>query len=166
MAEGSHPGPVVAASATTAPRLHVAGKARYIDDEPEWPGLLHLAFGVSTEASATIEGIDLAAVRAAPGVVAVLPPPIFPAPTMSRLLRAMIACWPMAKCCGWASRCSSWRRPVAARRQAARLGTDHLWFAPADPDHRAGPRRAEPDRTDPAHGAWRRHQALGQRRIA
>jgi xanthine dehydrogenase large subunit len=51
--------------------LHVAGKARYIDDEPEWPGLLHLAFGVSTEASATIEGIDLSAVRAAPGVVAV-----------------------------------------------------------------------------------------------
>jgi len=51
--------------------LHVAGKARYIDDEPEAPHLLHLAFGVSSEARARITGMDLDAVRAAPGVVAV-----------------------------------------------------------------------------------------------
>ncbi len=51
--------------------LHVTGAARYIDDEPEPPRLLHLAFGLSSEAHARIIGIDLAAVRAAPGVVAV-----------------------------------------------------------------------------------------------
>ncbi len=51
--------------------LHVAGQARYIDDEPELPGLLHLAFGTSTKARAQIVAMDLAAVRAAPGVVAV-----------------------------------------------------------------------------------------------
>ena len=51
--------------------LHVAGKARYIDDKPEAPHLLHLAFGVSSEARARITGMDLDAVRAAPGVVAV-----------------------------------------------------------------------------------------------
>jgi xanthine dehydrogenase large subunit len=51
--------------------LHVAGKARYIDDEPETPDMLHLAFGVSREARARIVGMDLSAVRAAPGVMAV-----------------------------------------------------------------------------------------------
>lgn len=51
--------------------LHVAGKARYIDDEPETPDMLHLAFGVSSEARARIVEMDLSAVRAAPGVVAV-----------------------------------------------------------------------------------------------
>ena len=52
-------------------RLHVSGAARYIDDEPETGDLLHLAFGVSTQAHARITALDLAAVRAAPGVVAV-----------------------------------------------------------------------------------------------
>lgn len=52
-------------------RLHVAGLARYVDDEPEWPGTLHLAFGLSSEARARITGMDLSAVRAFPGVVAV-----------------------------------------------------------------------------------------------
>ena len=51
--------------------LHVAGTARYIDDEPEPADLLHLAFGLSNQAHARITAIDLAAVRAAPGVVAV-----------------------------------------------------------------------------------------------
>jgi xanthine dehydrogenase large subunit len=51
--------------------LHVAGQARYIDDEPETPDLLHLAFGTSTHARARIVAMDLDAVRAAPGVVAV-----------------------------------------------------------------------------------------------
>ena len=52
-------------------RLHVSGTARYIDDEPEAGDLLHLAFGLSTMAHARITGMDLAAVRAAPGVVGV-----------------------------------------------------------------------------------------------
>jgi len=52
--------------------LHVTGAARYIDDESEPADLLHLAFGLSAHAHARITGMDLAAVRAAPGVVAVL----------------------------------------------------------------------------------------------
>lgn len=51
--------------------LHVAGVARYVDDEPELPGTLHLAFGLSSEARARIVAMDLDAVRAFPGVVAV-----------------------------------------------------------------------------------------------
>lgn len=51
--------------------LHVTGAARYVDDEPEPADLLHLAFGQSSETHAAIVAIDLSAVRAAPGVVAV-----------------------------------------------------------------------------------------------
>ena len=51
--------------------LHVSGAARYVDDIPEPQGLLHLAFGQSTKAHARILSMDLAPVRAAPGVVAV-----------------------------------------------------------------------------------------------
>jgi xanthine dehydrogenase large subunit len=51
--------------------LHVTGQARYVDDLPLPEGTLHLAFGLSTEAHARIGSMDLAAVRAAPGVVAV-----------------------------------------------------------------------------------------------
>ncbi|MBW8743856.1 MAG: xanthine dehydrogenase molybdopterin binding subunit [Sphingomonas sp.] len=50
---------------------HAAGSARYADDMPEPNGMLHLAFGKSSEAHAAIVAIDLSAVRAAPGVVAV-----------------------------------------------------------------------------------------------
>ncbi|WP_260927020.1 xanthine dehydrogenase molybdopterin binding subunit [Novosphingobium sp. 9] len=52
-------------------RLHVAGAARYADDLPEPVDMLHLAFGQSREAHARIVAMDLAEVRAAPGVVAV-----------------------------------------------------------------------------------------------
>ncbi len=52
--------------------LHVTGQARYIDDLPVPAGCLHLAFGTSPTAHGVIEGTDLDAVRAAPGVVAVL----------------------------------------------------------------------------------------------
>lgn len=52
-------------------RLHVAGEARYIDDLGEPADMLHLAFGQSSEAHARIVSMDLAATRAAPGVVAV-----------------------------------------------------------------------------------------------
>jgi xanthine dehydrogenase large subunit len=51
--------------------LHVSGAARYCDDEGEPATMLHLAFGMSSEAHATITAMDLSAVRAAPGVVAV-----------------------------------------------------------------------------------------------
>ena len=51
---------------------HVAGQARYVDDMPEAPGLLHLAFGLATDGHAKLLSLDLEAVRAAPGVVMVL----------------------------------------------------------------------------------------------
>ncbi|MFC3441851.1 xanthine dehydrogenase molybdopterin binding subunit [Sphingobium rhizovicinum] len=51
--------------------LHVSGLARYADDLPEPAAMLHLAFGQSSQAHARITAIDLSAVRAAPGVVAV-----------------------------------------------------------------------------------------------
>ncbi|MBL8385312.1 MAG: xanthine dehydrogenase molybdopterin binding subunit [Burkholderiales bacterium] len=52
--------------------LHVAGQATYIDDIAVPPGTLHAAFGVAAHAHARLTSIDLAAVRAAPGVVDVL----------------------------------------------------------------------------------------------
>jgi len=51
--------------------LHVTGQARYVDDLPLPGNALHLAFGLSHVAHGEITGIDLSAVRAAPGVVAV-----------------------------------------------------------------------------------------------
>ena len=51
--------------------LHVTGAARYADDVPLPAGALHLAFGLSTCAHGVITAMDLSAVRAAPGVVAV-----------------------------------------------------------------------------------------------
>ncbi len=52
--------------------LHVAGEAIYVDDIPELPGTVQVCLATSARARADIAGIDLAAVRAAPGVVAVL----------------------------------------------------------------------------------------------
>ena len=51
--------------------LHVTGAARYTDDIPLPSDALHLAFGLSTCAHGRVTAMDLAAVRAAPGVVAV-----------------------------------------------------------------------------------------------
>jgi len=50
---------------------HVTGQAIYVDDMPELPGTLHLAFGRSERAHAKITALDLSEVRAASGVVAV-----------------------------------------------------------------------------------------------
>ncbi len=52
--------------------LHVSGAALYIDDIPAPQGLLHAAIGMSERAHARIVSMDLSAVRAAPGVVAVI----------------------------------------------------------------------------------------------
>ena len=52
--------------------LHVSGEAAYTDDILEARGTLHAAFGLSQRAHARIKSLDLAAVRAAPGVVAVI----------------------------------------------------------------------------------------------
>jgi xanthine dehydrogenase large subunit len=51
---------------------HVTGSASYVDDLREPAGTLHLAVGGAPVARGRIKGLDLAAVRAAPGVVAVL----------------------------------------------------------------------------------------------
>ncbi|MDA5093437.1 xanthine dehydrogenase molybdopterin binding subunit [Aliiroseovarius sp. KMU-50] len=55
-----------------AAHLHVTGAARYVDDIPTPKGTLHLCFGLSDVARGEITSVDLSAVRAAPGVVAVL----------------------------------------------------------------------------------------------
>lgn len=52
--------------------LHVAGEAAYIDDLPELAGTLHAALGLSPIAHGRLLGVDLAALRAMPGVVEVL----------------------------------------------------------------------------------------------
>ena len=51
---------------------HVAGRALHVDDMPEPPGLLHLAFGLAADGHARLLDLDLDAVRAVPGVVIVL----------------------------------------------------------------------------------------------
>jgi xanthine dehydrogenase large subunit len=51
---------------------HVQGAAIYIDDMPEPEGTLHVAIGGSPAARGRITSLELAAVKAVPGVVAVL----------------------------------------------------------------------------------------------
>ena len=55
-----------------AAKLHVTGTARYVDDMPVPADTLHLAFGLSEVACGQINRMDLDAVRAFPGVTAVL----------------------------------------------------------------------------------------------
>jgi xanthine dehydrogenase large subunit len=50
---------------------HVSGRAFYVDDLPEAPGTLHLAFGLAADGHARLIGLDLSAVLASPGVAAV-----------------------------------------------------------------------------------------------
>ena len=52
--------------------LHVAGEASYVDDIPELAGTCYIALGLSEQAHAEIKSIDLEAVKAAVGVIAVI----------------------------------------------------------------------------------------------
>ena len=52
--------------------LHVSGRATYTDDIPVVAGTLHAALGLSTKAHARIVSMSFDAVRATPGVIAVL----------------------------------------------------------------------------------------------
>ncbi|MBP0573279.1 hypothetical protein J8J27_21520, partial [Mycobacterium tuberculosis] len=61
-------------------RREIDGSARYIDDLPEPAGTVHLAPGLAPIASGRLDGLDLTAVRAAPGVVAVLTAADIPGP--------------------------------------------------------------------------------------
>ena len=51
---------------------HVRGTAAYIDDLPEPAGTVHVAPGCAAAARGVIRSVDLDAVRASPGVLAVL----------------------------------------------------------------------------------------------
>ncbi|MEM9225744.1 MAG: xanthine dehydrogenase molybdopterin binding subunit, partial [Pseudomonadota bacterium] len=59
---------------------HVSGAARYIDDLPEPPGLLHMYIAMSERAHADITMFDLSAVRSAPGVAVVISAEDVPGP--------------------------------------------------------------------------------------
>jgi xanthine dehydrogenase large subunit len=72
MAETAIRGGVAAAIPHDSAHKHVSGEALYIDDLPEPAGMLHASVGLSTRAHAEIVRMDLGAVRAAPGVVAVV----------------------------------------------------------------------------------------------
>lgn len=61
-------------------QLHVAGEATYIDDIPELSGTLHCALGLSPVASGQLTASALDAIRALPGVVAVLEASDIPGP--------------------------------------------------------------------------------------
>ena len=52
--------------------LHVAGEAAYVDDLPEWHRTLHAALGLAPVANGRLAAIDVAGLRALPGVIAVL----------------------------------------------------------------------------------------------
>ena len=65
-------GSVGDAQAHESAHLHVTGEALYADDIALPAGALHAAIGISERAHARIRNLDLDAVRAAPGVVAVL----------------------------------------------------------------------------------------------
>jgi xanthine dehydrogenase large subunit len=64
-------GGVTAAIAHDSAHKHVGGAAVYIDDIAEPVGLVHLCLGLAERAHARIVAMDLAAVRAAEGVLAV-----------------------------------------------------------------------------------------------
>jgi xanthine dehydrogenase large subunit len=64
--------PVGASTPHDSAPKHVSGRAVYIDDMAEPPGLLHAFLGLSPHAHARIVSIDLGAVLATPGVAAVM----------------------------------------------------------------------------------------------
>ena len=60
--------------------LHVGGGAPYTDDLPELAGTLHAALGLSPVAHGRLLGVDVAALRAMPGVVDVITAADIPGP--------------------------------------------------------------------------------------
>ncbi|TXS95320.1 xanthine dehydrogenase molybdopterin binding subunit [Parahaliea maris] len=71
--EASTSGPATAGAVKhDSAALHVSGKARYVDDLPAPANLLYAYPGLSTVARGRILSMDLSAVRALPGVAAVL----------------------------------------------------------------------------------------------
>ncbi|HEX6112067.1 MAG TPA: hypothetical protein VFZ10_07150, partial [Geminicoccaceae bacterium] len=72
MPEGTIRGGVQAGVPHDSAAKHASGEALYVDDLPEPAGMLYAAVGLSTHAHAEIVRMNLDAVRAAPGVVAVV----------------------------------------------------------------------------------------------
>ncbi len=66
------PGAIGQPLAHESAHLHVTGAAPYTDDLPELAGTLHAALGLSPLAHGQIRAMDLDAIRAMPGVMAVL----------------------------------------------------------------------------------------------
>ena len=69
---GSNTAPVGVSIPHDSAAKHVSGRAIYIDDMAEPPGLLHAYLALSPHAHARIKSIDLTAVIATPGVAAVM----------------------------------------------------------------------------------------------
>ncbi len=69
-----------AALAHESAALHVTGSAAYVDDLPELAGTLHAALGLSPLAHGRLLAIDVAKLRALPGVVLVLTAADIPGP--------------------------------------------------------------------------------------
>ena len=101
-------------------RLHVSGAATYIDDIREPAGTLHIAIGMADKAAGTLRGLDLSAVRAAPGVVAVLTAADIPGKNDIAPAFADEPCSRRGRSCSTASRCSRWSRGAATPRAAPR----------------------------------------------
>lgn len=76
----STPGPVGQSLTHESATLHVTGRAAYVDDLPELQGTLHAALGLSPVAHGRLLGIDVAALKALPGVVAVFTAQDIPGP--------------------------------------------------------------------------------------
>ncbi|HVC62116.1 MAG TPA: xanthine dehydrogenase molybdopterin binding subunit [Acetobacteraceae bacterium] len=66
------PRPIGSGVAHDSAAKHVSGEARYIDDMPEPPGLLHAYIRLSEHAHARITRLDVSAVAGMPGVAAVM----------------------------------------------------------------------------------------------
>jgi xanthine dehydrogenase large subunit len=75
-----HGGVVGTPAAHESAHLHVAGRATYIDDIPENEGTLHCALGLSPVAHGRLKGLRLDALKAMPGVMAVLTAADIPGP--------------------------------------------------------------------------------------
>lgn len=72
MRADTRPNPVGHALPHESAALHVSGAAHYLDDLPELAGTLHAAIGQAPCAHGRLRALQLDAVRAAPGVRAVL----------------------------------------------------------------------------------------------
>jgi xanthine dehydrogenase molybdopterin-binding subunit B len=114
-----HPAPEVGRSRPhESAALHVAGRAHYTDDIPEPAGTLHAALGLSPVPHGVIEALDLARVRAMPGVVDVFSAADIPGVNDCGPLGQARSDPSAPRCATAASPCSRWWRARATRPAA------------------------------------------------